>query len=85
MSHEVSQIGDQWGRMKHRTVKIDRCENGYVVEFDKVVDRKTHRDLPMHEYPSPTEQVVSREKRVFITNSDMLEFVEEYFKGEPKP
>jgi hypothetical protein len=65
-------------------MRIKRCENGYTVEFDKPIVRKQREQLGDYskdvEIPGTT-----RETRVFITNSDLLEFVEEYFKGEPKP
>jgi len=69
----VSQVGECWGQIKHRSLKINRCENGYIVEFERVSEKD-----------DPHQRTV-REKRVFITNSDMVEFVEKYFEGEPRP
>lgn len=71
--HDVSRIGEVWGRMAHRTLQIERCENGYVVKYKKPSEKPT-------EYSQTVEA-----RRVFITNADMLEFVERYFEGEPKP
>jgi len=71
---DVSQIGENWNSIVHRKAVISRCANGYIVEYD----------IRSQEKNSGFFQVV-RERRVFITNSDLLEFVEEYFTGEPKP
>ncbi len=70
---DVSQVGEQWGRVAHRKASVERCENGYTVDYTRVADEPTeyHRTV--------------KARRVFITNSDMLEFLELYFRGEPKP
>ncbi len=48
-------------------VKIKRCRDGYVVEFETLAAR--HLRI--------------QERRVFTLESDMLKFVENYFKGDP--
>lgn len=78
-NYDVSQLGEQWGREVHRDMKITRCQNGYMVKYKCQSDRKSHPDRE-DMYPR-TKEVT----RVFITNSDLFEFVEKYFEGEPKP
>lgn len=67
-------IGDAFGRAKHRKLTIERCENGYMIDYETV------KEQPDHEF----DRTVKR-RRVFITNSDLMEFIETYFSDEPRP
>ena len=67
-------VENVFGRAKHRKLSIERCENGYTVDYETV------NQNPNHEF----KRTIKRRK-VFITNSDLIEFVELYFTGEPKP
>ena len=69
----VTQVGEVWGRFVHRKLSVERCENGYVVKYS----------VPSG--GSDEWNKVSEKRKVFITNSDLLEFIESYFEGEPKP
>lgn len=71
-NYDVTGVGqDVWGRFCHRGLKIERCENGYIVKY-KVPDE------------SNSEFNVTTEKtRVFTNNMDMTEFVKKYFDGCP--
>ncbi len=74
---DVTQHGEHYGSPTHRTLKVKRCENGYIVEYNTIKEGLTEDD--------PYRNNIIQKTRVFITNSDMLEFAENYFKGEPKP
>jgi hypothetical protein len=71
--HDVTQIGENWGQFVHRKLKIERCENGYIVRYS--VSSKG----------DDTYSRIAEKIRVFLTNTDMIEFVERYFEGEPRP
>ena len=73
--YEVTQIGEGWSKMMHRQAKIKRCANGYIVEYQRVSGQEKGT------YGDGTVQ----ETRVFLTNTDLLEFIEKYFQGEPRP
>lgn len=78
----VSQIGQQYGRTRHRETKIERCANGYIVEYQIVnpnapTQAQTGNFLP--------EVATLRETRVFICNDDLRRFLDEYFPDEPRP
>jgi len=73
---DVTQMGEQFGQQLHRSLKVKRCENGYIVEY--AAESKKERD-------DPFQQGTVQRVRVFLTNTDLLEFIEFYFKGEPKP
>lgn len=73
---DVTQVGEELGRSLHSSLKIKRCENGYIVEYS-TESKQEQRD----QYSPSTVQ----KTRVFLTNTDMLEFIEKYFQGEPKP
>lgn len=77
---DVTQHGEEWGRMLHRSLKVKRCENGYIVEYTAPSKEQDH-SMATLSYRDTTVQ----KTRVFLTNTDLLEFVEKYFKGEPKP
>lgn len=69
--------GDDWGiGTKHRSMSISRCANGYTVDYQIV-----RTGEKKHEYESSTK----KERRVFITNADLFEFVQAYYADEPKP
>ncbi len=71
-------IGADWGRAKHRKATIERCANGYTVDYEIVTANLTKGEY-QPQYTS------TRERRVFLTNTDLVEFLEKYFSGEPKP
>lgn len=73
--HDVSEHGEQYGRSSHRKLAIERCENGYIVKY-RVVVPEAEKSF----YGNLTEKT-----RVFLTNTDLLEFAEKYFEGEPRP
>ena len=73
---DVTGIGDVWGKASYRKLSIARCENGYVVKY---VVAKPIEDVEDRMFRT------SEKQKVFITNTDLLEFVEKYFEGEPKP
>ena len=70
---DVTQIGEVWGKFAHRKAKIERCENGYIMHYSVPSQKVDH-------YRATADKV-----RVFLTNNDMLEFLEKYFEGEPRP
>lgn len=73
---KVEEIGEIWARPIHRKASISRCENGYVVKY-----QMTSSNFREDQYNPRTVD----NQRVFITNDDMLEFIENYFSGEPRP
>ncbi len=68
-------------------------EGGDVSEVGEVFGRSVHRRVSVElcengyvvKYQAVSYQKTTERRRVFITNSDMLEFIEGYFSGEPKP
>jgi hypothetical protein len=74
---DVTQEGEVFGKPAHRSLKIERCENGYLVKYKAVVEPDPNA---VGRYTNLIEKT-----RVFLTNTDLLEFVEKYFKGEPRP
>ncbi len=34
--YNVTRIGENWGRASHRKLKVERCENGYIVRHSVV-------------------------------------------------
>jgi hypothetical protein len=78
----TGKIGDLWGRKAHRKASIEKCENGFIVEYDAVKVVKVPA-LSGDMYAKTEEQVrTSRRTRVFILIQDVLEFLNDYFSVE---
>ena len=77
---DVTQCGEHFGRQLHRSLKVKRCENGYIVEY--TAESKDKDDARVD---GGWRDVTVQKVRVLITNMDLFEFVENYFKGEPNP
>ena len=70
--------GDAWGfGVKHRSLTIKRCANGYTVDY-QIVSKTEDEEHNLH-------RSTVNERRVFITNADLFEFAYAYFADEPKP
>lgn len=74
----TQEVRNDYGNIKHRSVKINRCANGYIVEYALL---NPEYDENSNRY----QQQVLHETRVFLTNTDLMEWLAGYFPDEPRP
>jgi len=77
MQEDINVTGqiEGFGRVAHRSAKMDKCENGFIVKYKTVKETKSNKSL----YGDFNTVDATR---VFILLSDALEFLAEYFSVE---
>ena len=65
-------VGEAWGRKKHRRLEIQKCANGFIVEFEVVARKQKGPEDPFADG-------TVREWAVFHLQEKLLAFIEDYF------
>ena len=85
MSEERSMLFDDWAGTRHRSLQIEKQENGYIVKATFSVQKTEIESYTMID--SPKKKVWRKETRTFVfyTDTEVLTFTKGYLKAAVTP